>query len=226
MITKADLIEEGRQFLSTMSEEELQTAGSLSDTLELFEVVLTDDTSLGNWTYVRSKGCFHSATRDKSISPVLYKMRSSEIIEITRYPFRVTAKDFTSDDSYEDDATNTELIMPDTEFCLNSKEMAHLLSKVEYSGVCRAFGDKAFLNVRLVYGNTKPLWVLNSTKEPGNVDCIYIDANDKALGIKDEYKPMFPQLMDRLDKIGKKQSLAVSDINTDAANLAAYYRSL
>lgn len=226
MITKADLIDEGRQFLSTMSIEELQIAGSLSDTLELLEVILTDDISSGNWTYICSKGCFRSTKPDKSISPILYKMRSSEIIEITRYPFRATAKDFTSDDSYEVDLSNTELVMPDTDFYLNSKEMAHLLSKVEYSGVCRAFGDRAYLNVRLVYGNTKPLWVLNSAKEPDNVDCIYINASKKALGIKDEYKSMFPQLLDRLDKIAEKQSVSVSNIDEDAANLAAYYRSL
>lgn len=226
MITKADLIEEGRQILNSMSEEELQNAGVLSDTLELFEIVLTDETNLGDWEYNRTRGCYHSKKRDRSISPVLYKMRSSEILEITRYPFKATAKDFTSDDSYEEDASNTELIMPDTDFCLNSKEMAHLLSSIDYSGVCKAFGGHAYLNVRLVYGNTKPLWLLSCDKEPYNVDCIYKDSQDKARGIKDEYLSFFPQLSDRLDKIAKRQMLSISNIDTDAADLAAYYRSL
>jgi hypothetical protein len=226
MITKEDLIVEGKEYLKSLPDEELQTAGSLSETLELLGVVTPDDVTIDDWSYIRTRGCYHSATRDRSISPILYKMKSSEILEITRYPFRVTAKDFTSDDSYEEDASNTELIMPDTEFYLNSREMVALISQIEYSGVCKAFGDKAYLNVRLVYGNNKPLWVLNSLKTPEDVDCIYNNPSNKAEGIKEQYQGMFPQLVDRIDKIAKKQTIAMSTIDTDAADLAAYYRSL
>ena len=154
----------------------------------------------------------------------MYKFRSTELLEIKRFPFRADAKDFTSDSSFDTSSNNIDLIVAGTDFYLNTRELAYLLSQIEYDGVCCTLNGKAYLNVRFISGRPNPFWLLSCDKEQV-CDCIYVDGKDKSKGIKPEYYDLFPQLISRIDKIAENQRCEIN-IDKDAADLAAFFRSL
>lgn len=229
-MTKQDLIDLGKILKAKEPDENIS---NLSKTLKLRGIVCTDETS-DLWEYTPS-GSYKQKVGGRSISPVLYKFISSELLEINKFPYKISAKDFSSYDSFEDEQDNIELVPPNQEFYLNSKEMVNLISKREYEGICFSDKGKCYLNVRFTKGKEVPTWLLCCETEP-NTECLYIDGTNKGKGIKEEFKQYFPQLEERLDKIVKNQVKenaeieqmlkGVSNLDNDSANLAAYFRNI
>lgn len=222
MINRANVLELGK-VVREFEDLDKELLGSLSDTLVLVSVIYTDNVFSDEWEYIPSAGIFYNKKYKRSISPILYKFRTTEFLEVPSFPFKQTAKDFLSDESFEDNGGDTIIVLPDDEFILNSREMASLVSKTEYDGICNAKGGKAYLDVRFMENSELPIWTLTCDSEQ-NFDCIYIDGEDKSKGLKEEYIPYLPQLNNNIEEIAKRQQIRKRVLDEDAADFAAYFR--
>lgn len=187
--------------------------GTLSDRVFLTKLIFTDNVeAVETEEYVTYK---HNG---KTINPVLFEIQPLRDIEVTRYHrLEDSNKLFDVNMGYVSTGV-VEHVSVGSKVILNYKEFAHLITSHECAGEMSTVTHKP-ISLNITFHGGEPVVTLRC-KEKIPTDVIYIDANNKKLGLTNVAKAELPDIEKTVAKIAQKQEAK------SVADLAAAMREL
>lgn len=187
--------------------------GLLSERVFLTKLIFTDNVeAIETDSYVLYK---HNG---KIINPVLFEIQPLRDIQIKRFRrLENSNKLFDIKEGYQAEGT-VEEIKVGTKVVLNYKEFAFLITGHECAGHMSTVTHKS-VGLNISFHGGEPIVTIRS-REVIPTGVIYLDANNKKLGLTDVAKVELPDIEQTVAKIAQKQE------TKSVADLAAGLRSL
>lgn len=187
--------------------------GTLSERVFLTKLIFTDNVeAIETEEYVTYK---HNG---KTINPVLFEIQPLRDIEVTRY-HRLEDSNRLFDVNMGYVSTGVvEHVSVGSKVILNYKEFAHLITSHACAGEMSTITHKP-ISLNITFHGGEPVVTLRC-KEKIPTDVIYIDANNKKLGLTNVAKAELPDIEKSVAKIAQKQE------TKSVADLAAALREL
>lgn len=208
-----DAREHFKELGSKIRENVAPNEGNLSDRVFLTKLIFTDNVeAVETDEYVTYK---HNG---KTINPVLFEIQPLRDIEVIRYHrLEESNKLFDVNMGYVSTGV-AEHVSVGSKVILNYKEFAHLITSHECAGEMSTVTHKP-ISLNITFHGGEPVVTLRC-KEKIPTDVIYIDANNKKLGLTNVAKAELPDIEKTIAKIATKQEAK------SVADLAAAMREL
>ena len=198
---------------SKVRENMVEVEGELSDKIFVTKLIFTDNVeAVETDEYVTYKH------KGKTINPVLFEIQPLRDIKILRYHrLEDSNKLFDVNEGYEETGV-VEHVNAGEKAILNYKEFAFLITSKECAGSMSTITHKP-VRLNIAFHGGEPVITVRS-KECIATDVIYLDANNKKLGLTNAAKAELPDIEQIVTKIALKQEAK------SVADLAAGLREL